>query len=434
MPDAGPGRRAVTARDVAALSLRNLARNRRRTALSLAVVAAGAAALVVTAGFVRFSFDGLREAMIHGGLGHLEIADAAAVAGRVAALDRPPSPALAGWQELRKRLEAESAPSGARIVAVGANLHLMGLAQTADGRSASFVGVGVEPDRERAMGFETRVRAGDGLPDSPSPPGDESALVARGLAESLGVGPGDTITLVATTDTGSLNALDVRIAGVITTGVAELDTRYLKLQLAAAQRLAQTETVSNLLVGLDDTRGTEAALAAVRARLAEPPTAGALAVTPWTERAPFYAQVRDLYLGIFVFLGTIVVVLVVLAASNTLVMAVLERVREIGTLRAIGTSRGQIAALIVAEAAWLGLIGAVLGGGLGLVAILGLNAAGLRMPPPPGAVDPIDLRLAIVPDAFLGAAALLVAVLLVAAIVPAARAARLSIVDALGHV
>lgn len=425
----------MTARDVAALSLRNLARNRRRTALSLAVVAAGAAALVVTAGFVRFSFDGLREAMIHGGLGHLEIADAAAVAGRVAALDRPPSPALAGWQELRKRLEAEPAARGARIVAVGANLHLMGLAQTADGRSASFVGVGVEPDRERAMGFETRVRAGEGLPDSPSPPGAESALLARGLAESLGVGPGDTITLVATTDTGSLNALDVRIAGVITTGVAELDTRYLTLHLAAAQRLAQTETVSNLLVGLDDTRGTDAALAAVRARLAEPPpSAGALAVTPWTERAPFYGQVRDLYLGIFVFLGTIVVVLVVLAASNTLVMAVLERVREIGTLRAIGTSRGQIAALIVAEAAWLGLIGAMLGGALGLVAILGLNAAGLRMPPPPGAVEPIDLRLAIVPEAFLGAAALLVVVLLIAAIVPAARAARLSIVDALGHV
>jgi putative ABC transport system permease protein len=424
----------VTARDVAMLSARNLARNRRRTALSLAVVAAGAAALVVTAGFVRFSFDGLREAMIHGGLGHLEIADAAAVAGRVAALDRPPSVALAGWQELRKRLEDDPAAGGARIVAVGANLHLMGLAQTADGRSASFVGVGVEPERERRMGFETRVRAGEGLPDAPPPPGAEAALVARGLAESLGVGARDTITLVATGETGTLNALDVRVAGIVTTGVAELDTRYLKLHLVAAQRLAQTETVSSLLVGLDDTAGTAPALAAVRSRVAAATPAGALAVTPWTERAPFYGQVRDLYLGIFVFLGTIVVVLVVLATSNTLVMAVLERVREIGTLRAIGTSRGQIAALIVAEAGWLGLLGAGLGGALGLAAILGLNAAGLRMPPPPGAVEPIDLRLAIVPGAFLGAGALLVAVLLVAAVVPAVRAARLTIVDALGHV
>ena len=413
--------------EIARLALRNLARNRRRTALSLAVVAAGTAALVVTAGFVRFSFDGLREAMIHGGLGHLEIADAAAAAARGAALDRPASPALADWREVRRTLEALP-----HVTAVGANLHLMGLAQSADGRSVSFVGVGAEPDRERRMGFEVRLREGSDLPAAAPAPGADAALLARGLAESLGVRAGEVVTLVATTPEGTLNALDVTVAGVVTTGVAELDTRFLKLPLASAQRLAQTDSVSNLLVGLDDTRATGAALAAARAALAG--RAAPLAVTPWSERAPFYGQVRDLYLGIFVFLGTIVVVLVVLAASNTLVMSIMERVREIGTLRAIGTGRGQIAALLVAEAAWLGALGALAGAALGLGAVLGLNAAGLRMPPPPGAVDPIDLRLALVPEAFAGGALLMILVLVLAALLPAARAARLAIVDALGHV
>ena len=413
--------------EIARLALRNLARNRRRTALSLAVVAAGTAALVVTAGFVRFSFDGLREAMIHGGLGHLEIADAAAAAARGAALDRPASPALADWREVRRALEALP-----HVTAVGANLHLMGLAQSADGRSVSFVGVGAEPDRERRMGFEVRLREGSDLPAAAPAPGADAALLARGLAESLGVRAGEVVTLVATTPEGTLNALDVTVAGVVTTGVAELDTRFLKLPLASAQRLAQTDSVSNLLVGLDDTRATGAALAAARAALAG--RAAPLAVTPWSERAPFYGQVRDLYLGIFVFLGTIVVVLVVLAASNTLVMSIMERVREIGTLRAIGTGRGQIAALLVAEAAWLGALGALAGAALGLGAVLGLNAAGLRMPPPPGAVDPIDLRLALVPEAFAGGALLMILVLVLAALLPAARAARLAIVDALGHV
>jgi len=417
----------VSPLEIARLALRNLARNRRRTALSLAVVAAGTAALVVTAGFVRFSFDGLREAMIHGGLGHLEIADAAAAAARGAALDRPASPALADWREVRRALEALP-----HVTAVGANLHLMGLAQSADGRSVSFVGVGAEPDRERRMGFEVRLREGSDLPAAAPAPGADAALLARGLAESLGVRAGEVVTLVATTPEGTLNALDVTVAGVVTTGVAELDTRFLKLPLASAQRLAQTDSVSNLLVGLDDTRATGAALAAARAALAG--RAAPLAVTPWSERAPFYGQVRDLYLGIFVFLGTIVVVLVVLAASNTLVMSILERVREIGTLRAIGTGRGQIAALLVAEAAWLGALGALAGAALGLGAVLGLNAAGLRMPPPPGAVDPIDLRLALVPEAFAGGALLMILVLVLAALLPAARAARLAIVDALGHV
>jgi putative ABC transport system permease protein len=417
----------VRAGDVARLALRNLARNRRRTALSLAVVAAGMTALVLTAGFVRFSFDGLREAMIHGGLGHLEIADAAAAAARGAALDRPPSAALADWASVRARLERLP-----HVVAVSANLHLMGLAQTADGRAMSFVGVGVEPGRERRMGFTVRPRAGTELPPDAPAAGPPPVLLARGLAEALGVAPGDRLTLVTSTGEGSLNALDVVVSGVVTTGVAELDTRFLKLPLAAAQRLAETATVSDLLVGLDDTAATGAAAGAVRAELAghEPP----LAVTTWRERAPFYRQVRDLYLGIFVFLGTIVVVLVVLAASNTLVMSVMERVREIGTLRAIGTARGQVAALLLAEAAWLGALGAAAGAALALGATLAINAAGFRMPPPPGAVDPIALELALVPSAFAGAALLMVVVLIVAALLPAVRAARMSVVDALGHV
>jgi len=410
------------------LAWRNLSRNRRRTALSLAIVACGAAALVLTAGFVRFSFDGLREAMIHGGLGHLEVATAAEVARRGAGtLDRPAGSGLADWRELRARIE-----SLLHVEAVGANLHVMGLVQRPDGGAASFVGVGVEPERERKMGFVTKLRRGDPLPDAPPAAGDDVALLATGLAESLDVAVGDRVTLLTARDDGVLNALDVRVAGIFTTGVAELDTRMLKLPLASAARLAETESVSDLLVGLDDTSATDAARRAIEAALAghQPP----LAVTPWTARAPFYAQVRDLYTGIFRFLGALVGLLVVLAASNTLVMTVFERLRELGTLRAIGTTPAQIAALLLAEAGWLGLVGGALGALVGAAGVYGLNALRLTMPPPPGAVDPIDLRLALVPEAMLGAVALMVVVLLVAALVPILRATRIAVIEALGHV
>jgi putative ABC transport system permease protein len=383
---------------------------------------------VLTAGFVVFSFDGLREAMIHGGLGHLEIASAAELERRGAGtLDRPAAAGLADWRALRA--EVERLP---RVAAAGANLHLMGLVQRADGGAVSFVGVGVEPDRERAMGFVTKLRRGEGLPDAPPAPGDDVALVAVGLAESLGAGVGDRVTLLAAREDGMLNALDVRVAGLFTSGVAELDTRLLKLPLASAARLAESDRVSNLLVGLDDTAATEEVAAAVRALVAgrEP----ALAVTPWSARAPFYGQVRDLYTGIFVFLGGVVVLLVVLASSNTLVMTVFERMRELGTLRAIGTTPGQIAAMLLAESLWLGLLGGALGAAAGAAGVVGLNALGLQMPPPPGAVDPIDLRLALVPEAMAGAAALMLAVLVVAALVPILRATRVQVVEALGHV
>ncbi|MBP9822989.1 MAG: FtsX-like permease family protein, partial [Thermoanaerobaculia bacterium] len=160
----------------------------------------------------------------------------------------------------------------------------------------------------------------------------------------------------------------------------------------------------------------------------------ALAVTPWERRAAFYSQVRGLYLGIFWFLGAIVFVLVVLATSNTLVMTVMERVREVGTLRAIGTAPGQIAAMVLWEALWLGVLGALLGNALGAAAIAGINGLHLKMPPPPGAVDPIDLQLAFVPEAFAAIVVVMAVVLLVAALAPVARATRISVVEALRHV
>jgi putative ABC transport system permease protein len=159
-----------------------------------------------------------------------------------------------------------------------------------------------------------------------------------------------------------------------------------------------------------------------------------LALVDWRARAPFFDQVRNLYLGIFWFLGTVIVLLVVLSVSNTLVMTVMERVREIGTLRAIGTSGGQIAGLIFAEALWLGIFGALAGGTLGVALIHGINALNLQMPPPPGAVSPIDLSLVVVPEALVGAGALMLAVLAVAALAPIARSLRLRIAEALAHV
>ncbi len=412
---------------LALFALRNLARNRRRTAISLAVVAAGTVALLLTAGFIDFSFAGLSEAMIHGGLGHLEVARASAVEGRQATLERSLADGLEEWQEVQERIEALPG-----VLAAAPNLHVTGVASTTDGRSAAFLGLAVDPARERRMGFEVRLRSGEPLADEAPAVGEDRVLLATGLAESLGLEAGGRLTLLALDPDGMLNALDLTVAGIVTTGVQELDTRYLKLHLASAQRLLGTARVSNLVVTLDDTGRTEAMRAELVARFAgrEPE----LAVVAWQERAPFYRQVRNLYLGIFWFLGSIVFVLVVLSTSNTLAMAVMERVRELGTMRAIGTSVAQLAGLVLGEALWLGLLGALLGDLIGGAAIWTINALDVKMPPPPGAVNAIDLKLSYVPEAFLGAVVLMLVVLALAAVGPVVRVARLKIVDALAHI
>lgn len=413
------------------IALRNLARNRRRTAISLAVVAAGTIGILLTAGFIQFSFAGLSEAIVSGGLGHLEVVPAETV-GSGATMERSAADGLEDWQALQAEIERQD-----HVVAASPTVHLMGMASVYSGTgepdSASFLGVGIDPAREAEMGFEVKLRAGREL--SMEEPGDGApgeALVALGLAETLDVEPGDLLTLLAMTPDGMLNALDVEVVGLMTTGVQDLDTRFLKLHRGSAQRLLQTERVSNLIVGLDSIDLTDAVGSDLRQTLAD--RTPELAVVGWEERAPYYEQVQNLYVGIFWFLGSIIFVLVVLSASNTLVMAVMERLRELGTLRAIGTSRRQVATMVFAEALWLGLFGALLGSAVGVVLIVLINSLQLKMPPPPGAVDPIDLQLSIVPEAIVGSVVLMLLVLALAALAPIARAVRLKIVEALGHV
>lgn len=412
---------------LAQIALRNLSRNRRRTLLSLLVISVGTAGLLLTAGFVRYSFDGLRDAIIHGGLGHFEIApavDRASAADFIDSSGLPPD--FTDWRETRSAIESRP-----YVRAAGATLQFGGVATNGD-RSASFVGVAVEPDRERLMGMDVRVRRGVDLPESEPIEGEDRALLGVGLARALAAEAGTIVTILIATADGSLNALDLTVAGVFSTGFQEMDNRILKTHVATAQRALGTDGVTSLVVSLQDTGATREAATDLRRVLGG--SSIPLVINDWEARAPFYGQVRALYGGIFAFLGTIVAALVALAISNTLLMSVFERVREFGTLLAIGTSRSQLAALVLLEALWLALLGALAGSALGLGLVGIINLLDLQMPPPPAAVDPIDLALTVVPSDFALSTLFMAVILVLAAVPPVMRVLRLKIVDAIGHV
>ncbi|MEO8678366.1 MAG: FtsX-like permease family protein [Vicinamibacterales bacterium] len=408
------------------IALRNLSRNQRRTLLSLLVVCVGFIGLLLTAGFVRASFVGLREAVIQGGLGHLEVVPAADLGAANSADRTGRPPGFAGWREIRDTIEHQP-----HVRAAGATIQFAGVA-TNGGSSASFVGLAVEPDRERRMGMAVRLREGASLPEAEGAGGEDQVLLGVGLARALGAAPGDTIAVMAATPDGSLNAVDMVVAGLFTTGFQELDGRILKTSVADAQRLLGTERVTSVIVGLTETSTTPQVETALRQLLTTGPAP--LSIVTWETRAPFYGQVRALYGSIFAFLGTIVALLVALSISNTMLMSVLERVREFGTLLAIGTSRAQLAQMLIFEALWLAAIGALAGSALGFGLVTLINALHIEMPPPPAAVDPILLELLVQPSDFLWIFGAMTIILAAAAIPPMLRVFRLQIVDALGHV
>jgi putative ABC transport system permease protein len=160
-----------------------------------------------------------------------------------------------------------------------------------------------------------------------------------------------------------------------------------------------------------------------------------LEVRDFRELTPFYGQVVGLFSSIFLFIAIIMGVIVLFAVVNTMTMNVMERTNEIGTIRAMGVRRGGIRWQFIAEGALLGAIGATAGLVLAIIVAWFVNRAGITWLPP-GNANPVPLRLEmtgtmrLVLGTWLG----LVLVATIAALVPANRAARLQVVDALRHV
>jgi putative ABC transport system permease protein len=157
-------------------------------------------------------------------------------------------------------------------------------------------------------------------------------------------------------------------------------------------------------------------------------------VRDFGELNPFYLQVKRFFGAIFLFISLIMAIIVLFTVVNTMTMAVLERTGEIGTSRALGVRRSGIRFQFMVEGFLLGAAGAAVGVVVALAQAALVNRAGLTWTPPANsAATPFKLALANHPALFCGAFAVISAVATVAALVPATRAARLQVVDALRH-
>jgi len=400
-------------------ALKNIARNKRRSATMLGMIALGSMALLLAGGYAAATFRGLREQTIANGLGHLQI-------GGPGFREEEPKPLASGLTDVAaiKRIARQNP----HVRAAAARVEFNGLASNGE-KSVVFLGRGVEPDEEYgAAGFSLTMRSGRPLSSS----GQNEAVLGIGLAKSLHLAAGDRVTLLSQTVDGAINGADVHVVGTYTTGIREMDDRALLVRLDTAQLILDTKKVSKLIVVLDNTEQTETVKAALHetlARAGEP-----IELATWSDLATFYHQVRGLYSGIFVFLGIIIVSLVILSSGNAMTMAVMERVKEIGTLMALGTSRSLVLVMFLTEAFGLGLLGGVTGAGLGWIAAHAINSAQIRLPPPPTFSRGVLLIIDVVPVLWTAVPLLMLVTLLIASVLPAARAARLRITDALGHV
>lgn len=401
------------------LALRNVFRNRRRTALTLLIVSGGVTALLLAGGFFAMLFEGLRESTITNGLGHLQIYDESFFTREE---KRPLDNGLDDVTSLSTRVAGLP-----HVVGVAPRIEFFGMVSNGS-KSPVYMAMAVDPDADERMGFRPQLRSGRSI--SSHPEGAHEVLLGEGLARSLEVKPGDGLTMLAVTADGALNGIDVVVVGTFTQGFKEMDDRALRLTVPAAQQLLDTTRVTKLVVGLDHTDRTEEAARAVTTALA----GHHVTVKKWQELSTVYQQVVLMFGAIFLFMCTIVFFMVVLSSANTMLMSVFERTREIGAMLAMGTPRTWITGLLVTEGLLTGALGAFVGVLLGTAVIAIINAANIQVPALPGNSQGFPLHVMHVPALMAAASLLVIATLAVASVFPAIRASRLRIVVSLAHV
>ena len=233
------------------------------------------------------------------------------------------------------------------------------------------------------------------------------------------------------TVSGQINALDVRVLQVFDSAIEVLNDKLMIVPLTFAQSLYDTSSVDRLTILLYNAETAEPMRAALTQILAQ--RGLDVDIKTWQELSPLYNKVKDMFDVVFLFLFIIVFIIVTMSVINTISMAVLERTREIGTLRALGVKRGGIVYLFAVESVMLGILGSVLGVNLTFISWLIVKVAEPHwMPPMITRSLPLEIRL--VPEYMLWSTLFLIIFSIGAASLPARRAAYQSVVDALGHV
>lgn len=400
------------------IAARNLARSRRRGLIALLTVAAGVIALVISDGFIQWIFWAMREGTIQSQLGHIQVVRP----GYLNAGAANPYAFLLP-EKLPQLREIESTP-GVKLIAP--RLAVTGLVSYGE-TTVAFMADGVDPQKEAELSKAVRIVKGRNLADTTA----KEVVLGHGLARSLDVSPNATVALLAITPRGGINAVEAKVAGIFVSANQAYDNSALRLPISLAQSLLRADGAHAWLVLLDDTERTDDYLARFRTRFLT--SSNELEFVPWYQQADFYNKTVALFSQQMNALRLVIGCIIVLSISNILVMNVLERTGEIGTLLALGFKRNKILRLFAIEGVLLGLAGASLGllAGYGLAQLI--SAVGIPMPPPPGMTEGYTGRIRSTLDVMLPAFLIALITTSLAGLYPAWKASRLEIINALRH-
>ncbi|HNQ66181.1 MAG TPA: FtsX-like permease family protein [Smithella sp.] len=413
------------------LAYRNILRNKRRSVVTMIAIAVGFTSISIYHGYINNAYEGLRWLAICGErLGHLRINKA-------------------GWEEQGK-LEPHNymfskeqtdkiiqlVKEEKDVVLVTPQIQVMGTV-TNGLTSIIFIAQGVIPKDEEFItqfwfdvvgyvdeGYDAVI--GEKLNESKT----YGVLMAKDMASYLKMKPGSDGIVMAQTLSGQMNAMDMQISGVYDTGNDFSNDKFMRFNFNFAQALLDTQSAERVVVMLKHWKDTEQMHDVIAKKLKN---AGIDAeIRTWQDLSIAYNKMKSYLDTIFIFLFFIVVTIVLVTIINTMSNTIVERTKEIGTLRALGMKRVGVAKLFALEGALLGVFGSMAG-----VVLHTIEWSLIRLFPlhytPPGLSTPVAMRVNMAPWALMLLIVCFIIISTIAAVIPAKSAAKANIVDSLGH-
>jgi putative ABC transport system permease protein len=406
------------------IALRNLFRYKRRTLLTALLITTGVVFVLV---FISVS-DSFKNMMVgeitDSMLGHIQVHRK----GYVASIDNLPLTLNMQPKSAQKVYESIERISG--IDSYSPRLKFGGLfSNFTETTNVRLNGVFPEKEMATVPLFNSRIIEGEkGIKKG-------EILIPELLAKGMNVKVGDMVVVIATNKDGSVNGKQFRVGGVIesVTGPGGRDG-YIHIQDAMDVLRIEKMEISEIAVRLGDfekLHEVHTALSAMLSGELNKQGKPLFEVHTWEKLSPFYNVARMIDIMTF-FIKIMLIAIVLISIMNVMIMAVYERIREIGTIAAIGTLPEKILSMFIIEGFSLGIIGAVIGNIIAVAVIFILSVSRLTFNF--GRQTGLVLAPTIHISDILMISVIVIVVSVIASLQPAWKASRMEPISALRHV
>jgi putative ABC transport system permease protein len=346
------------------IAWRNIFRQKRRTVLTMLTMLGGFALSAISIGWADGTYNRIIDMFTRNRLGHVQVHARGY-------LNKPSLyKNIKTYQTIGETIERIK-----EVESWAPRFYAAGLASVGD-RSLGVRIIGIDPQKESAATrFENKVIQGKSFPKNPA----HQVILGKGAARTLKANPGDQIVIVSQAADGSIANDLYTLVGIIESGDELQDQSCLYLHLKDAQELFWLEGAIHEIVVIARKLNQVKSLAREIRKVLNNPE---LEVDPWQEFArSFYVAMKADKQGAWIMLF-VVILIVAIGVLNTVLMTVLERTREYGVLRAMGTRPIQVVRLVLYETALMACLSIIVGAALSLLVNYLLSHQGIPMPQP----------------------------------------------------